>query len=156
MGWWSASVLGGDEPLDYLGDLAKICEVDCDSDDIENPDISENFRKSLETLYHYSFTDKIVNDKIIQMVKYCEKASCPEIAYQVLGVILMATGANISQSLKNTMIESAQKDAKANKDHPDRVMVMKEFIQALELYKNKKPFFIGSEGLFQKMNLKLK
>lgn len=156
MGWWSASVLGGDEPLDYLGDLANICEVDCDTEDIENPDISENFRKSLETLYHYPFTDDIVNNKITQMVKYCEKAYCPEIAYQVLGVILMATGSNIPKSLKKTIIESAKKDAKANKKQKDRVMVMNELIQALDLYKNKKPFFIGSEGLFQKMNLKLK
>lgn len=159
MGWWSASILGGDEPLDYLGDLADICEVGNRDDEDEEfyKNLPPEERELRATLYDYAFTAEIVNNPKTRkaMIKYCQKAYTPEIAYQVLGVILMATGAKIPKSLKNKIINSAETDEWANNKDEERVSFMQSFIAALNNYTDGKPVFTTVEGLFQKINEKM-
>jgi hypothetical protein len=156
MGWWSASILGGDEPLDYLGDLADICGVGYrDKDESEDlTKLSAQEREARATLYDYAFSAEIVNDSATrkQMIKYCQEAYSPEIAHQVLGVILMATGAKIPKTLKQKIVKSAQKDEWANNPDEERMSYIQAFIAALNNYIDGTPVFTTVEGLFQKIN----
>lgn len=153
MGWWSASILGGDEPLDYLGDLADICGVGSREEDT-NKTLTPQEEQLASTLYSYEFTAEIVNnsDTRIAMLKYCDKAYDKNIAYQVLGVILMATGGTISDSLKKKIIKSAENDEWAGSKDEERISYIQSFIAAVTNYTDGVPVYTTTEGLFQKIN----
>lgn len=155
MGWWSASILGGDEPLDCLGDLADICGVSYrDQEKTEIGKLSPEEQTRMATLYNYPFTSAILNNSETRkkMEKYCTKAYTPEIAYQVLGVILMATGAKIPKTLKNKIVHAAQNDEWALSKDEERISFIQSYIAALNNYTDGTPVSTTVEGLFQKMN----
>lgn len=147
MGWWSASILGGDTPLDFLGDFADIVGVGNRDDEDEG----------LSELYGYNFSKEILNDStnLSKMLSYADKRRGSEyqsIAYQVLAVILMATGANISQTLKNKISSHSKKDEWYLSKDPERVAYIEQLIGSVELYKNGLPIILQSEGLFEKIS----
>ena len=145
MGWWSASILGGDTPLDFLGDFADIVGVGSRDDEEEG----------LSELYGYNFSKEILNDSVNlgKMLSYADKQKYDKsIAYQVLAVILMATGSNISQTLKNKIISQSKKDEWYLSKNPERVAYIDQLIGSVELYKNGLPIILKSEGLFEKIS----
>ncbi len=147
MGWWSATILGGDTPLDYLGDFASELKLS----DTEN---------GLPELYGYEFSKEILNKKenLTKLVSYADSIKDKEyrsIAYQILGVILMATGSKISGTLKEKIIEYAKKDEWYQNKTPDRVFYIEDFINSVRNYKDGTPVFVKKEGLFEKIAEKI-
>ena len=143
MGWWSATILGGDTPLDYLGDFASQLKLS----DTEN---------GLGDLYGYEFSQEILNKKenLNKLVRYADSIKDEDyrsIAYQVLGVILMSTGSKISGTLKEKIIDYAKKDEWYQNKTPDRVFFIEDFINCVRNYKDGIPVFVKKEGLFEKI-----
>lgn len=147
MGWWSATILGGDTPLDCLGAFASELGLD----ETEN---------GLPELYGYEFSKEILNKKenLNKLIKFCDSDQDPEdrsIPYQILGVILMATGSKISGTLKEKIIEYAKKDDWYQNKTPDRVFYIEDFINSVRNYKDGTPVFVKKEGLFEKIAEKI-
>lgn len=141
MGWWSATILGGDTPLDYLGDFASELNLS----DTEN---------GIPELYGYEFSKEILNKKenLNKLVRYADSIKDVEyrsIAYQVLGVILMGTGSKISGTLKEKIISYAKKDEWYQNKTPDRVKYIENFIDCVRTYKDGNPVLVKQEGLFE-------
>jgi hypothetical protein len=72
------------------------------------------------------------------------------IGYQVLAVMMMKVGAEISEEVKTKMIDEAYNDEWAQEDN-ERKLKIENLIECLEKY-NGKPLAITSKGLFQVIN----
>ena len=146
MGWWSATILGGDTPLDILGDMGDVLGVDSDDE-----------TKGIPELYGYDFTKSLLEDKsnIKKLQAYANKSDDKSIAYQILGVIIMGTGAKITGTLKEDIIKHTKKDDWYKTKDPERVAYIDDFIKTLTEYKAEAPVFLKLEGLFQKIAEKM-
>lgn len=139
MGWWSATILGGDTPLDILGEFADILGVDNEG--------------GLSELYEYSFTKRNLSkkanlDKLMVAAKEHDETS---IAHQVLGVILMSTGSHIPTKLRIEIIQQAKQDEWYLENDDERVYFINDLINKITNYKDK-PTFVDTEGLMKKFN----
>ena len=103
MGWWSATILGGDSALDALGALAKACEVPL------------RMKRGRErTLSGYAFTRARVERNLAAMRAVVERPADPQrraIAGQVLGVIVLFVGADVPPEVIALATACAQDDA---------------------------------------------
>ena len=137
MGWWSATVMGGDTPLDYQGDMVDLCGVDYD--------------KFADMDYDHTKIRSEIESNLDKLVEYCNsvKYGEPEIAWQVLGVIILESGSKLPDDIKTKIVEAADNDDWAQEDE-ERNRYMKAFKYAVENY-NGTPTEIEYEGLFQKI-----
>lgn len=123
MGWHSYEIFGGDPPHDFANDIAKICGVKHHSR-LTWKSLERRLENVLDYINQYEDDDQD-EDKMI--------------CYQVLGVLMMGTGAKINKELKEKMIESAKNDY-WSKESRARKRVMNNFIKKIEKYRipNKK------------------
>lgn len=145
MGWWSATILGGDSPLDYLDHFARVLEIK-NSFDIQNE----------SNIYGYPFSKQVLDDKQnrAKLLKYINEIHDTEeksIAYQVLGVILMSTGSKIAQKLKKEIISNTKKDRWFKTNDEERMFYINNFIDQIKKSESQ-PTMILNEGLFEQMN----
>lgn len=146
MGWWSATILGGDTPMDYVGDMKDIANInDYDYDKEEDILLAPNVVKDR------------VNKAIRKLVKYCDNSHDIDIAYQVLGVVIMTSGAKLSDQLRTFIISAARNDEWAKRDtsvDKERKTYINRFVRQLQRYPSEggRPRTIAQEGLFEKMS----
>ena len=139
MGWWSTDILGGDAPLDYEDAIYDICGID------KFPEEGGKARISAAVL-----EENLA--EIIVMID--EDAYDNEIGYQVLGVMMMASGAEITPDLRFEIIRSCNEDDWAKEDE-ERQRSILGLLGALDAYDNKTPIIVKSKGLFEVMSEKL-
>lgn len=144
MGWWSATILGGDSPLDDLGSLAKICGIG--HGDYEKPG---NF-------HGYMFSKSVVEKNLKRLVEWCEANKYVEyrsIAYQVLGAVVLHTGAKISKALHKKLIDQAMADEWMREEGTgsERGRYVQAFVRMLKAHEPGKSVQIPDQGLFEQL-----
>lgn len=135
MGWWSTVVMGGDTPLDYQGDMIDLCGVDYNAF-VDNYDLDLTaLRSDIESSY----------DKLTE---YCDNVSYgdPNIAYQILGVLILESGAKLPDEIK-IKIEDAAKNDEWSTSNDERKANMDAFRHQVANYDGT-PTEIKYEGLF--------
>ena len=136
MGWWSTTIMGGDTPLDYQGELTDIISGGY----LTNNDITAAQFENMDEVF--------VNGKIESLVKYKD---CRSIMYQVLMVMAMRVGAKISSKLKLLAISNIRNDEWQFEDS-ERKEVIDNLIQTLNQYDGSIRVKVKSEGLFEVFN----
>lgn len=141
MGWWSATIMGGDSP----------CDQRC---------VFEDIVMKVNKLKHNGFDDQVeftpahVNKAATKLLAQAKKDNDDSydqgIAGQVLGVFMMENGATISASTKAFIIESARMDEWAQEE-AERKRYINKFIKQVQTYKAKKPKHVPYESLGQKL-----
>jgi hypothetical protein len=137
MGWWSKDIMGGDSPLDAKDEIYGICNVEEFGDDgreITREDIEANLPEILEK-FRGTENNEYYSDRAIY--------------FQVLGVLMMETGAPISEELKAEILENSKTDEWASEDE-ERKQIVEGFHTAIESYDGT-PIVIKSRGLFEVM-----
>lgn len=136
MGWWSATVMGGDTPSDYIGDMED--RIGLERYNAMNDDEKSFTPEEVKTA---------IRTKMSLLMKYCEEADdC--IAYQVLGVMIISNGVKMEDDIKATIIEACQEDEWYQEGDKERVFFMDAFIKQLNDYDGT-PVEIAHEGLFE-------
>jgi hypothetical protein len=134
MGWWSTGIMAGDSPLDWEDEIYSLCGVEKWQED------SDKMAKIPKSRLEANLT-KIIN--VIERESGWEK----QIAYQVLGVMLMRSGCEISQKLKSSIVSAAEQDEWASEDSSRRKDCM-AFAKKIKDYGGK-PTETPSKGLFE-------
>lgn len=147
MGWWSTCVMGGDTPLDLQGVLCDAMGVDFDDGG-------------------YHFTREQLEENLLRLVTVI-KEPCKwwshhkDTHFQVLGHMLLETGAEIPESLRERIVRAAMEDSDwrtrpldepddGNYD-PERRASMETFAAAIKAHVAGTPTHIRQEGLFEKI-----
>lgn len=141
MGWWSETVLGGDEPLDYLADMEVIMGFTTDNEEHEL------------TLTQRRAT---IEKGMAELIKYAEKVGS-EISWHVLGAIIITNGAKMSGSVRKQIIRAIKEDEWARENKVRRAY-MRKFLRQIKNYplnKNTRSRKLPYEGLFDKIFEKL-
>ena len=133
MGWWSTTIMGGDTPLDYQGDLTDIISGGY----LTNDDITAKQFENMDEVF--------LNGKIESLVKSKDNKS---IMYQVLMVMAMRVGAKISSKLKLFAIGNIRNDEWQFEDS-SRKEAIDNLIQTLNQYDGSIRVDVKSEGLFE-------
>ena len=142
MGWWSTTIMGGDDPLDGEGFIMDFIGVEFNYGEGESYDPAKA-KEGLE------FQQK---EFLIEIDKHVKNGSFYESNYiykQVLGVLLMRYGCIIQDEVKDEVIQAATKDGWAQEDK-ERLGHINAFISAIESYTGN-PTEVKQEGLFQKI-----
>jgi len=153
MGWWSATILGGDSPLDTLGDIGRIIGNDYDYDD-DSKSIFGGHGFTRENVE--GNLSRIVEEFEKQLKKHVEKYPDLEenqsIEYQVLGAICLHVGAKIPAKLKKRMVLAAEQDEWLNEEGhgSERWTYIKDFIDKVKAHKPGQKTELAYEGLFDK------
>jgi hypothetical protein len=141
MGWWSATIMGGDEPLDIEGAVYKVCRIEKFSG-IEVGKIVQNM-----------IPKEVLKDKmgdILERFKKMEREGYERpILYQVLGTMIMEIGMEIDEELRTTIVDESLKDRWAQLAE-DRRIYVDNFVETLRKYDGT-PTEIEYEGLMDKM-----
>jgi hypothetical protein len=136
MGWWSATIMGGDSPLDYLGNLAEVCYVNFDVETDE------------ETFHCFRFTRESLEKHTKEIYKSLRECKSP-IYGQVVGAAFLWTGAEMEEALKSRVIGDAQKDEWAAEGDEERKKHIDKFIEEVENHTPGKRVDIDDEGLLE-------
>ncbi len=141
MGWWSCTVCGGDEPMDYLDEMEDIIGLPTFNEDTDEP-----------IKYTLKQQQDAVNKNINKLVKCADKKRS-EIAFQMLGVVIITNGAKMTASLRDMIIASIKCDEWAY-ESAERKAYMNSFkrqVQRYPLNQNNRRRTIAYEGLFDKL-----
>jgi len=138
MGWWSEDIMGGDTPLDIEGLIYDFLKIEF---------WDENDNKSV--IPKEAFKDEA---KLIKYITQKQSGwGCDtEIFYQVVAVLMMRSGAPISEKLKGYIYEACDDDDWAVIDN-DRYRKIEELRKAVQDYDGINPVEINSKGLFEVM-----
>jgi len=164
MGWFGYDVMGGDPPMDVLGTIAGILKVPNDEamEGKEDPndyggymlyplgriskEHGKRIAKALKKNWHKIETE---------YKKYEEKdEEYYHIFFQVLAVLIMASGATFPRGFRDKCNTAARNDEWANRE-PERRKEMNKLIDAVADYKTGNQTFLEHEGLFEKIAKKL-
>jgi hypothetical protein len=140
MGWWSATVLGGDTPLDYLGELAE--------DVFESP---RDLEAKGDCYYGHHYTREILESKLDKAVKHLENDTYSEsyVGFQVLGAMLLEVGADIPNDVREKIIDAAEKDEWAKSGDEERIFFMQDLIDKIRAHKPGQQTELANESLFE-------
>lgn len=149
MGWWSTCVMGGDTPLDLQGVLCDAMDIDFDYSGGGYRFTREHLESSLPHLL----------DVIEAAGKWWEWHK--DTHYQVLGHMLMETGAEIPEPLRERIVRAAREDSDwrtrpldapdDGSDDPERRSDMDKFIAAIQAHAAGTPTHVRREGLVDKL-----
>lgn len=148
MGWWSATILGGDAPYDYRG--AFIDLMGCDD---SGPRDTNHFWFGTYTIRTYR---KKMNENLEKIYnrarKYDEEAYYVGVPGQVLGAMILELGAKMPKKVRKFIIESAEKDDWAKQDE-ERKKYIDDFIEKVKAYPERggKVVELAREGLMGKI-----
>lgn len=138
MGTWSATVMGGDTPLDIESMIYEACGITMFP---EEEDEDEEYPKN-------EIPKEILCAKQTELLEIATNED--EDGPMVLAVIMMRVGASITKPNKALMIQCAKDDDWATRDE-ERKGYMDKFIATLEKYDGVTPTDIDNEGLFDKL-----
>ena len=144
MGWWSATIMGGDTPLDGEYIIFKFLGIksddNCEYDPVKAKELLTTRQE--DVLAH-------INDEIEEYNR--------DIYKQVLGVLIMRYGSTFDEDTKTAVISAAQSDSDWKEDvdedneyDPERAKYISDFIDKINQYQTQ-PTEIQQEGLFQKI-----
>ena len=137
MGWWSHDIMGGDSPLDAEDSIYEICGTE---------KFPKNFKFGEDQAVEVTAEALEANlPAILEMLK--KDSYEPWIGYQVLGVMLMKSGAAISKELKETILQSVEDDEWGQED-AKRKEILVNFGKAITAYDGT-PIVITPKGLFE-------
>jgi hypothetical protein len=119
MGWWSEVIIGGDRPLDCRAILLEKMGV---------PHYEENSSDKVKKALNSSL------DSIDHMCYELLERGYDSISYQVIGVMIMESGANFPESLKSKVIKMTKIDEWYREGDEKRVFFIEEFIKQIEEY----------------------
>lgn len=145
MGWWSATIMGGDTPLDIEAGL------------LETAGLSVfDYQEEGDELYR-SKIESSINDMIYYIENEVSKWGDPDyinIGYQVLGVMIMSSGAKILPGLQKRIITAADDDEWASEGNNERATYIHNFKTAIEQYDTNggTSVIVDEEGLFDKIS----
>lgn len=149
MGWWSTCVMGGDTPLDLQGVLCGAMSINFDYKD-----------------GRYHFTRGQVEEYLPRLLVVIEAprewwSHHKDTAYQVLGHMLMETGAEIPEWLRERIVRAAREDSDwrtrpldepdDGSDDPERRASMEAFAAAIKAHVAGTPTHMRQEGLMEKL-----
>lgn len=138
MGWWSTCILGGDAPLDLLHVLCSEIGVAYNSE--EGDAWSE---------YGFAYTRRDIDKNLPAVLKRIEKMRWDRgIAYQVLGHMILSTGAKLPAKLRDKIVAAAESDEWAQEDE-ERAAEMAKLIKALHAHTPGKIKKLPQKGLLQ-------
>ena len=133
MGWWSTDIMGGDSPLDVEDAFFEIAQV-------------QKFPMSggIATLSKEA-VEKNMKAFIAEVKRHADYQ--PEIAWQVLAVAVLHSGAKLTKTVKTKMIDACDNDewSLESRERRESVSSLKK---ALLQYTGT-PIQINSKGLFE-------
>jgi len=133
MGWWSTDIMGGDSPLDVEDTFFEIAQV-------------QKFPMSggIATLSKEA-VEKNMKAFIAEVKRHADYQ--PEIAWQVLAVAVLHSGAKLTKTVKTKMIDACDNDewSLESRERRESVSSLKK---ALLQYTGT-PIQINSKGLFE-------
>lgn len=141
MGWWSKTVMGGDTPMDmqcHINDVLKI------SDEATPHQVMVAFNRGTNL------------DKCLFVVKQRTDYYCTDdhlaIAGQVLGVMIIESGARLPMNVRAHVLASIDADEWAQTDE-QRKVIMQAFRAQIVAYPHEggSPVEVDYEGLFDKI-----
>lgn len=139
MGWWSATILGGDEPLDYMGDIVgMVCEktVPWNGWDSNLPALKDG----LEGTDEQRFLDFIIT------------AYTPAIAAQCVAYAHMACGASLPPVLRTLASATCKVVKELSWEKPEeRRAYLEQFLEMILNYDDKTPQRPPEEGLLDRL-----
>lgn len=131
MGWWSAGILGGDTPLDVLGDIADVCGSKFDEDNFDKSHTPGVF---VGYGFEISGKDLVKNLSKIQTQLKRSYSYDPHVPYQVLGYLFMKTGTEIPGKLYPKIYDAVVNDEWATEGDSERMQVIQKFSNELTSY----------------------
>lgn len=144
MGTWSATVMGGDTPLDIEGMIYEACNIEMFPEEAnEDDDFVKNEIPKELIGGRKAFT---ILDQI---------ASYDDVAPMVLAVVMMRVGADMPKQIKNIAIKAAENDEWAA-ENDERKAYMDSFIKTVSNYDSVTPTDIDEEGLLDSIFKNLK
>lgn len=139
MGWWSATILGGDDPLDMVADVAKMAGIEYawEADWDDSPEVA---KKALESLDVRRYLD------------YIHGSHAPGIAAQVAVLMHCTVGARLPAELKTLGISACETEDCSSWNNPgERKARLQEFAAIVRNYDGT-PSQPPAEGLLQKLS----
>lgn len=146
MGWWSATILGGDPAYDCRGTYLDVMDLDDEGD-------SDHFWFATFTMRTYR---KKVNDNLPKLLTAARKLEAESydvgIAGQVLGAMIMEVGAKMPAVVQKFILKCANKDEWATESE-ERKKYIDDFIAKVTSYPPKGGVIVelACEGLFEKI-----
>lgn len=151
MGWWSTDILGGDSPLDWKASLYNKLDI---------PYFSEE--QGIKTHDGYGLItpddmNRTTQNNLIQYVLESTQESFDKwgecdsrsIGMQVLALMILKSGAKMTNKNKKELSKWIKLDEWATEDH-ERKNHIDELLYAIEKYDNT-PMKYQGKGLFQKL-----
>ena len=125
MGWWSATIMGGDTPLDYKSFIEEA------TGGLDKEALNSNI------------------DAAVSMIEADKYDS--HIGFQALGVLIMKVGADMSEELKAKIMDNSFDPELENWDDPkERKYYLDKFKDQISKYDGT-PQEVEAEGLFEKI-----
>jgi hypothetical protein len=153
MGWWDFGILGGDTPLDYLHSIEDIVGIER-GEELEGALYPLDARPELKEAIE-AHLDKLISG--LYSVKwegktYDQDHSRDPVWYQVVGAVIMATGASITDEQREIIVEKSLEDEWMMEEGRDssRGLAILNFVDALNAYDGEIRV-IAQKGLFEKM-----
>ena len=128
--------MGGDSPLDMLGDLC---------------DVMPNARFDAETdepdFYCRLFTRKDIDDNLAALIATVEKGWDDNLGFQVLGAMMMHVGCEIHESLRSKIADASNADEWLKEAGPqsERGKHIADFQEAIRWHVGGTPTKIAAE-----------
>jgi hypothetical protein len=142
MGWWSATIMGGDAPLDAEGDILEFIGAPQDDDDFiweDQPALVKPLLEKVSVEQWNAFFDK------------CDGDDYANVCRQVAVVLHMGVGAALPKALAEQAIAaSSSEDVSGWNSSEERGFYLNSFIETIQSY-NGTPTQIANESLFEKL-----
>lgn len=143
MGWWSKTVLGGDTPMDYIGDLEHIAGLTDEDEDLTKKQVKAKITSNLIKLFAHA-------KKVDEDEDFHYKGIMP----QVFGVLVCSYGVPITIGMKNFILEGIKNDEWSRTDK-NRLRFMNHFKRQIKRYKltgSQRGIQVASESLLDAIN----
>jgi len=134
MGWWSATIMGGDTPLDLEAKIYAMLGIEMYTKKTDKK------RKIPKAKF-----EKEQNRVVKEILNLEEGWDSTTVGMQVLGTMMMEVGAKMSDNNKKLILNGAKNDEWA-KTSSERKEYIKAFISTVKSYNNK-PTIIDYESL---------
>lgn len=137
MGWFSATITGGDSPMDWIADLEQIAGAD----KYGEPPIPLTTKKIDKNL-----------SKMVRAIKLHSKkrGSCENnIAWQILGVLIILNGAKMPDDIRKEIIKNIYEDDDMGWNDPDeRLFFLEQFKEQIQNYKDGETLELADENTY--------
>jgi hypothetical protein len=126
MGWWGTGIMEGDSPMDEVGSLAAICEVEY------SEEVSPTYGGDGDG---YVFTPETLDKHQAEIAKVAENNSYDDhITYQVWAYLVMKNGAEMTAEMRGMFLSACDSDEWAQEGDEERQESVNDFRSKIEKY----------------------